>query len=74
MDYTNVTENFNNNIKDALDWLKQFEFIRESLGVSLWDEDGKYKDMETFYDDLSCAYITYQRKVNGLKLGRNKVE
>jgi hypothetical protein len=36
--------------------------------------DHKYKDMDTFFNDITIAYLTYQREVNGMKFSRSKKE
>lgn len=73
MDYTYIKEHINEVPVNCLDFVNQFENMCRAFDVSLI-ADHKYKDMDTFFNDITIAYLTYQREVNGMKFSRSKKE
>ena len=72
-DYEYISQNYNNEIADPMDWLRQFLAMTKALGASIYENGihGKYKDMGVFIEDLTIAGMKYYRENGDIKLGKN---
>jgi hypothetical protein len=71
-DYNYAKIKMNEEIYDPYSFDLKFKMICHALDVHPTNNDGKFKDMETYLNDIAIAYLKYQREVNGMKFNHNK--
>ena len=71
-DYNYAKINMNEEIKNPDEFNYKFAMMCHALGVKNTDNDGKFKDMETYFEHIAISYMEYQRKVNGMNFFRKK--
>jgi hypothetical protein len=64
VNYLYVKDNLFNEVKNGEEWSNQFEKIHKALGVSCYELDGTYKDMDSFIGDITIAYLKFQHDIN----------
>jgi hypothetical protein len=73
MDYTYAKLKMQEEIINPYEFDLKFKLMLHSLGVTSSDETGRFKDMDTYLEDITIAYLKYQREINGMKIHGNQM-
>jgi hypothetical protein len=73
-DYNYAKIKMNEEINNAYDFDIKLKMMCYALDISPTNNDGKFKDMETYLGDIAVAYLKYQREVNEMKFCYKKYE